>query len=51
MDCGEPAFGCRAGKSRTVKAPGTEKITTFFPFHSSVLNLIAVWFPWVTVRR
>lgn len=26
---------------RTVKAPGTEKITTFFPFHSFVERLTA----------
>lgn len=34
--------GLRAGKTHTVKAPGTETITTFFPFHSSVLSGTAV---------
>jgi hypothetical protein len=29
--------------TRTVNAPGTETITTFFPFHSSVLNVVAVF--------
>lgn len=38
----ESGFGWRFGKIRTVKAPGTEKITTFFPFHSSVFNWMAV---------
>jgi len=51
IGCGEPKLGCRDGKIHTVKAPGTEKMTTFFPFHSSVLSLVAVRVSRVIVSR
>lgn len=37
-----PAMRMRGRGLLTVKAPGTEKSTTFFPFHSSVESLMAV---------
>jgi hypothetical protein len=34
-------FGQIRNEVHTVKAPGTEKRTTFFPFHSFVDNAVA----------
>lgn len=39
-----PELARQARKLRTVKAPGTDTMTTFFPFHASVLKEVAVSF-------